>query len=130
MLPCAAELASLFAIVGVTTPAVLTQKQPGRDWHSLLRPSARVSLSFNMANVHPNDVGAYPPPEDDAQSTSSDLTELDPEDFPTYFYERGGRLFHSHGRSPYPLPVDADEQHVRTFLINSGPFSPAIPTIV
>lgn len=44
--------------------------------------------------------------------TSSDMTELHPDEFPDFFAERGGRLFHSHGRSPYPLPVDADEQHV------------------
>ncbi|KAH9929392.1 S-adenosyl-L-methionine-dependent methyltransferase [Fomitopsis serialis] len=43
--------------------------------------------------------------------TSSELTELHPDEFPRYFDERNGRLFHSHGHSPYPLPVDADEQH-------------------
>ncbi|CCM04092.1 uncharacterized protein FIBRA_06251 [Fibroporia radiculosa] len=50
--------------------------------------------------------------DDDARSnTSSELTELDPGDFPQYFRENLGRLFHSHGQSPYPLPVDAAEQH-------------------
>ncbi|EPT00044.1 hypothetical protein FOMPIDRAFT_1050128 [Fomitopsis schrenkii] len=43
--------------------------------------------------------------------TSAELIELQPDDFPRYFNERNGRLFHSHGRSPYPLPVDAEEQH-------------------
>lgn len=46
----------------------------------------------------------------DVSDTSSDVTELEQADFPAYFIERGGRLFHSHGNSPYPLPVDADEQ--------------------
>ncbi|EKM52274.1 uncharacterized protein PHACADRAFT_51948, partial [Phanerochaete carnosa HHB-10118-sp] len=41
---------------------------------------------------------------------SSDVTQLDPTDFAEYFRERDGRLFHSHGSSPYPLPVDAREQ--------------------
>lgn len=49
----------------------------------------------------------------DVSDTSSEVTELEQADFPAYFIERGGRLFHSHGNSPYPLPVDADEQQVR-----------------
>ncbi|THH33357.1 hypothetical protein EUX98_g799 [Antrodiella citrinella] len=49
--------------------------------------------------------------EDDWSDTSSDITELDPAEFPQYFQERNGRLFHSHGGSPYPLPVDAVEQY-------------------
>ncbi|KAG6884446.1 hypothetical protein C0993_011048 [Termitomyces sp. T159_Od127] len=40
------------------------------------------------------------------------LTELTPEQFPLHFSERGGRLFHSHHSSPYPLPVDTPEQEV------------------
>ncbi|TFY68656.1 hypothetical protein EVJ58_g879 [Rhodofomes roseus] len=43
--------------------------------------------------------------------TSSELVEIQSDEFPRYFVERNGRLFHSHGPSPYPLPVDADEQH-------------------
>lgn len=42
--------------------------------------------------------------------TSSDITEFDGDDFPLSFTEMDGRLFHSHGSSPYPLPVDAAEQ--------------------
>lgn len=49
----------------------------------------------------------------DYSDTSSDVTQLDGTDFPTYFRERDGRLFHSHGNAPYPLPVDAPEQQVR-----------------
>lgn len=51
--------------------------------------------------------------------TSAELIELQPDDFPRYFNERNGRLFHSHGRSPYPLPVDAEEQHVSHLLIEA-----------
>lgn len=47
---------------------------------------------------------------------SSDIIEVDGPEFPSYFRERSGRLFHSHGTSPYPLPVDASEQHVRPFF--------------
>lgn len=50
----------------------------------------------------------------DRSDTSSDVTELDTTDFPSYFQERNGHLFHSHGSSPYPLPVDAAEQQVRS----------------
>jgi len=42
--------------------------------------------------------------------TSSDIIEVDEADIPSYFQERNGHLFHSHGSSPYPLPVDTSEQ--------------------
>lgn len=42
------------------------------------------------------------------------LVELASEDFPMYFSERDGRLFHSHGASPYPLPADTPEQQVNS----------------
>lgn len=48
-----------------------------------------------------------PPPEPD-----SDIEELKSEDFPTYFTQRGRRLFHSTD-APYPLPVDGREIQVR-----------------
>jgi len=41
---------------------------------------------------------------------SPSLLPLQPDDFPTYFSERDGRLFHSSTTSPYPLPIDASEQ--------------------
>ncbi|KAJ7123755.1 hypothetical protein C8R44DRAFT_840581 [Mycena epipterygia] len=53
-----------------------------------------------------DDEGQFP----GAEATDPDFEELVPEDFPTYFSERNGRLFHSHGGSPYPLPVDTPEQ--------------------
>ncbi|KAG9217805.1 hypothetical protein CCMSSC00406_0005175 [Pleurotus cornucopiae] len=51
--------------------------------------------------------------EDDEDSTDAlegSLVEVTESEFPSYFSERDGRLFHSHGASPYPLPVDAPEQ--------------------
>ncbi|KAJ7603476.1 S-adenosyl-L-methionine-dependent methyltransferase [Roridomyces roridus] len=45
-----------------------------------------------------------------AELSDSDVEELHPDDFPTYFSQRNGRLFHSHVTSPYPLPVDTPEQ--------------------
>ena len=48
-----------------------------------------------------------------SSDTSSDVTEVDQDEIPHYFIERNGRLFHHHGNAPYPLPVDAEEQHVR-----------------
>ena len=51
--------------------------------------------------------------DDDTNSDTSDaVVEVSADEFPGYFQERGGRLFHSHGRSPYPLPVDAEEHEV------------------
>jgi len=48
----------------------------------------------------------------DGYSTAG-LEELVPNDYPGYFVERNHHLFHSHGNSPYPLPVDTPEQQVR-----------------
>lgn len=52
--------------------------------------------------------------DDDGTSSdvSDDVVEVRSDEIPQYFEEREGRLFHSHGSSPYPLPVDADEQQV------------------
>lgn len=40
----------------------------------------------------------------------NEVEEIGPNDFPRYFDEVDGRLFHSSPTSPYPLPVDAPEQ--------------------
>jgi hypothetical protein len=52
-----------------------------------------------------------------APDTSPLLHELTADDFPSYFSERGGRLFHSHHSSPYPLPADTPEQQVKISCI-------------
>ncbi|KAF9239465.1 S-adenosyl-L-methionine-dependent methyltransferase [Melanogaster broomeanus] len=48
--------------------------------------------------------------DDVASDTSSVLTELSADEFSGHFREHAGRLFHSHGDLPYPLPVDGREQ--------------------
>ncbi|KAH7882073.1 S-adenosyl-L-methionine-dependent methyltransferase [Phlebopus sp. FC_14] len=48
--------------------------------------------------------------DDNFSDASSTLTEVDAEEIPRYFREHAGRLFHSHGDLPYPLPVDGEEQ--------------------
>jgi hypothetical protein len=53
--------------------------------------------------------------EDHFSDTSSILTEIGSQEFPGFFVEHDHRLFPSHGDPPYPFPVDADEQVVRTF---------------
>ncbi|KAJ7750881.1 S-adenosyl-L-methionine-dependent methyltransferase [Mycena metata] len=45
-----------------------------------------------------------------AEVEDPEFEELEDTEFPAYFSERDGRLFHSHGGSPYPLPVDTPEQ--------------------
>ncbi|KAH9856397.1 S-adenosyl-L-methionine-dependent methyltransferase [Lenzites betulinus] len=40
----------------------------------------------------------------------SDLEEVDESQFPTFFQERRGRLFHTQPTIPYPLPFDTEEQ--------------------
>ncbi|KJA24902.1 hypothetical protein HYPSUDRAFT_453725 [Hypholoma sublateritium FD-334 SS-4] len=47
--------------------------------------------------------------ESEAPDATTALEELSPDEFPAYFSERNGRLFHS-ATSPYPLPVDTPEQ--------------------
>lgn len=55
--------------------------------------------------------------DDGASDASSDVTELGNEDFPRYFDERAGRLFHSHGiSSSYSFPVDGTEWKVHSLL--------------
>ncbi|KAH9476830.1 Methyltransferase pytC [Psilocybe cubensis] len=51
---------------------------------------------------------------DYSDDDTSSVVELEAEDFPGYFTERDGRLYHS-GQSPYPLPVDAPEQERLNF---------------
>ena len=78
------------------------------------------SSSLSPAQMHEEN-DRNPPSDDDLDrdipdsysDTSDDLVEVSAPDFPRYFQERGGRLFHSHGNAPYPLPVDAPEQQVR-----------------
>lgn len=58
--------------------------------------------------------------DDGASDTSSSLTEIRPYEFPSYFSQHDGRLFHSHGMSPYPLPVDGVEWKVRGWRCRCG----------
>lgn len=53
---------------------------------------------------------AAEPEEDGLSDASSVLTQLGNDEFPRHFTEREGRLFHAHGGSPYPMPVDGGEQ--------------------
>ncbi|KAJ7462106.1 S-adenosyl-L-methionine-dependent methyltransferase [Mycena latifolia] len=68
-----------------------------------------------------------------AEAIDPEFEELQPEDFPTYFSVRNGRLFHSHGSAPYPLPVDMPElermniQHLALFELMGGPYPDSCP---
>lgn len=66
-------------------------------------------------NVHATNMQA-PDGDDDRSDTDSEITEVGEEEIPLYFTERDGRLFHSHGSSPYPLPVDTAEQDVSAVI--------------
>ena len=61
-----------------------------------------------QADVDPDD-----DMDDAASTTSSDMIEPEPDEFPSYFSEHNRRLFifHSHGTT-YPLPVDGVEWKV------------------
>ncbi|SJL09903.1 uncharacterized protein ARMOST_13284 [Armillaria ostoyae] len=58
-----------------------------------------------------------------AEEDSSDLDNSDvDDDFPSYFVESNGRLFHSSPTCPYPLPIDTPEQQ-RLNVIHNALFS-------
>ena len=60
--------------------------------------------------------------EDDRSSdTSSILTEIGSQEFPTYFVERDHRLFPSHGGPSYPFPIDGHEQKVCFLRLSPSP---------
>jgi len=55
--------------------------------------------------------GVSSPHRDKFSSDASwDVTEIEDGEFQHYFREQDGRLFHSHGDLPYPLPADTPEQ--------------------
>ncbi|TFY61681.1 hypothetical protein EVG20_g6967 [Dentipellis fragilis] len=72
----------------------------------------------------------------DASTTSSGLTEIRPYEFPDYFAKHNGRLFHSHGTSPYPLPVDGpewkrlDAMHVLLRLLTGANYDGPVPAVL
>jgi hypothetical protein len=59
-----------------------------------------------------------PTDDDNLSDASSDLTEVQSDEFPLYFVERQGRLYssNSHGGHDYPLPIDTPEQTVLHYL--------------
>jgi hypothetical protein len=72
-------------------------------------PGDAPDRAFLIAGQQDDEISAVEP-------TNADrgiLTEVPADEFPLYFVERDGRLFHSHGTSPYPLPADTPEQEVR-----------------
>jgi len=75
---------------------------------SFLQNTTIIVMTRNFSSSVEPDV-EHSDDDDAASDASSELTELDREEFPAYFVERDGRLFPSHG-GPYPLPVDGLEQ--------------------
>lgn len=76
-----------------------------------------ISTSFSVTSMNSDSDGHASGTDDDERSdTSSEITELDPAEIPGLFREHNGRLFHSHGGSPYPLPVDTAETNVSNVI--------------
>ena len=84
------------------------------DGHSEITPAVDPDDIDYDHVVAGDDVDDYGSDSDD--SSDSCMTEIGQEDIPSYFIEQDGRLFHSHGNSPYPLPVDTPEQQVCGFI--------------
>ncbi|KAF9047171.1 S-adenosyl-L-methionine-dependent methyltransferase [Hymenopellis radicata] len=82
-------------------------------------------MSERHANRQPSD--------DDLSDAESDLVSIASDEFPGYFTERNGRLFHSSPTVPYPLPVDTPEQERLTVqdkalrIIMGQPFVGPVP---
>ncbi|KAF8181107.1 S-adenosyl-L-methionine-dependent methyltransferase [Pholiota molesta] len=60
------------------------------------------NAEHNNSDGEDSDSGPVP-------DATTGIVELESDEFPSYFFERNGRLFHS-STSPYPLPVDTPEQ--------------------
>lgn len=81
--------------------------------HNLQDDDEAINIDIISSSGILDFVGSDDDDDDDGSSdTSSVLTELGADEFPGHFREHGGRLFHSHGNLPYPLPVDGEEQAV------------------
>ncbi|KAJ8522190.1 hypothetical protein ONZ45_g1217 [Pleurotus djamor] len=90
------------------------------------------SFDYQNWTVEPNLRWAEGTEDDDDDHLESDnLVEVTQSEIPLYFCERNGRLFHSHGASPYPLPVDTPEQkrldvqhNIVKFLLGANYYGP------
>ena len=84
-----------------------------------------------MIHYSPKDRMKFDDDNDDDEErfsdTSSSLTEIGSQEFPSFFVERDHRLFPSHGDSSYPFPVDGHEQNVSVFRSGSRPPAPPPP---
>ena len=98
---------TLLRTVHSCSPVSITYRMPGR-----INPSPDLLNGSNGTHDEGSDHDHDQDSDDEAPDATSTLVELSPDEFPSYFSERNGRLFHS-GTSPYPLPVDTPEQRVR-----------------
>jgi hypothetical protein len=96
---------------------------------AILRPTAenkhasnRFPCLMTVPKTGTDAMSAFDEDDDDHSSdTSSNLTEIGSQEFPSFFVERDNRLFPSHGGPSYPFPVDGHEQNVRLFGSSSLP---------
>lgn len=87
---------------------------------TLDRPGSMTTVETNHKTPHMpvSDRVSASGHDDCSSDTSSNLTEINSEEFPAYFVERDDRLFSSHGCPSYPFPVDGHEQNVRLFRLS------------
>jgi hypothetical protein len=84
------------------------------------RSDQRATASDDSDNSDHN-----PADDDNLSDASSDLTEVQGDEFPLYFVERHERLYssNSHGGHYYPLPIDTPEQKVLDYLFRPSPLN-------
>ncbi|KAK0446788.1 S-adenosyl-L-methionine-dependent methyltransferase [Armillaria borealis] len=68
---------------------------------------------------HIQNIESYSAEDNSSGLVDSDVEELRSDDFPSYFVESNGRLFHSSLTCPYPLPVDTPEQQRLNVIHNA-----------
>ncbi|KAK0217868.1 S-adenosyl-L-methionine-dependent methyltransferase [Armillaria fumosa] len=68
---------------------------------------------------HIQSIDSYSAEDNSSGLDDSDVEELRSDEFPNYFVESNGRLFHSSGTCPYPLPVDTPEQQRLNVIHNA-----------
>ena len=77
-----------------------------------------MAVMITDADAYLGEVPAFGDEDEEYLSdTSSNLTEIRSQEFPSFFVEHDHRLFPSHGDQSYPFPVDGHEQNVRFFRL-------------
>lgn len=82
--------------------------EPNEDRKTIMRNIIRRGTYNDMSENDDSVLG----PLSSSEGSDTSFETLEQGEFPGYFVQRSGRLYHSHCSAPYPLPVDGEEQQV------------------